>query len=121
MTRPPAGGGRTSGMLGLLFDVHGNLPALEAVLADARDAGVERFALGGDEATFGAWPAETVRRLQELDLAAEVRGNVDRWLVPGQDAEVTGEPALGGVAVARAALGDELVARLGGLPTSATL
>ena len=37
----------------LLYDVHGNLAALEAVLADARGAGVERFVLGGDYALFG--------------------------------------------------------------------
>jgi hypothetical protein len=35
-------------MLALLYDVHGNLPALEAVLADAEEAGAERFVLGGD-------------------------------------------------------------------------
>ncbi len=46
--------------LALLYDVHGNLPALEAVLEDAGGAGAERFLLGGDYALFGAWPAETV-------------------------------------------------------------
>ena len=41
-------------VLALLYDIHGNLPALEAVLADADDAG--EFLLGGDYATAGAWP-----------------------------------------------------------------
>ena len=44
----------------LLYDIHGNLPALEAVLADADDAG--EFLLGGDYATAGPWPRETVQR-----------------------------------------------------------
>ena len=51
-------------MLALLYDVHGNLPALEAVLADCP---AERFLLGGDYAVAGAWPRETVARLEELD------------------------------------------------------
>ena len=63
-------------MLALLYDVHGNLPALEAVLADCP---AEQFVLGGDYASFGAWPVETVERLRELD-AEWIRGNVDRWL-----------------------------------------
>ncbi len=41
-------------MLGLLYDVHGNLPALEAVLDDASD--VDTWLLGGDYTLFGAWP-----------------------------------------------------------------
>ena len=37
-------------MLALLYDVHGNLPALEAVLEDAEGVGADRFLLGGDYA-----------------------------------------------------------------------
>jgi hypothetical protein len=69
-------------VLGLLYDTHGNLPALEAVLEDCP---ADRFLLGGDYASFGAWPVETVERLRELD-AEWIRGNVDRWLVDAQDA-----------------------------------
>ena len=54
-------------MIALLYDVHGNLPALEAVLEDAEGAGADRYLLGGDYAAFGAWPAETVGRLKALD------------------------------------------------------
>ena len=35
-------------MLGILYDIHGNLDALNAVLADADDASVDRWLLGGD-------------------------------------------------------------------------
>jgi predicted phosphodiesterase len=63
----------------ILYDVHGNLPALEAVVADARAAGAERFVLGGDYALFGPFPAETVAALRGLGEAAWIRGNVDRW------------------------------------------
>ena len=47
----------------LLYDIHGNLPALEAVVADARAAGAKQFVLGGDYALAGALPQETVKRL----------------------------------------------------------
>ena len=98
-------------MLALLYDIHGNLPALEAVLADADDAG--EFLLGGDYATAGAWPRETVERLRELEGATWIRGNADRWLADRHDA-----PAPIDEIAARTAelLGDELVAELAGLP-----
>jgi len=100
-------------MLGLLYDVHGNLPALEAVLEDARGAGVGRFVVGGDVALFGAWPAETVARLRDLADASWLRGNGERWLVDGSDRP----PALGEAARACAdALGDDLVSELAALP-----
>jgi diadenosine tetraphosphatase ApaH/serine/threonine PP2A family protein phosphatase len=58
--------------------VHGNLPALEAVLADAADC--ELIVFGGDVA-YGPMPAETLDRLQALgDRARFVRGNADRLL-----------------------------------------
>ena len=65
--------------------MHGNLPALEAVTADARAAGAESFLLGGDYVVFGARPRETVARLRELDAVA-IRGNTDRWLEDASDA-----------------------------------
>jgi diadenosine tetraphosphatase ApaH/serine/threonine PP2A family protein phosphatase len=105
-------------MLALLFDTHGNLPALEAVLGDAQAAGASRYLLGGDYAVFGGWPAETVARLRELPDATWIRGNVDRWAAtepPG------GEPADSGIASARALMDAEVVAELGALPQSADL
>ena len=40
-------------MLGLLYDVHGNLPALEAVLEDAASVRIDAWLLGGDYALEG--------------------------------------------------------------------
>lgn len=99
---------------GLLYDVHGNLPALEAVLADAE--GIDDWVLGGDYASFGAWPAEVVDRLGELERAVWIRGNWDRW----QAGEMEAFPGLrdlaDGLAAVRDALGPERVERLGALP-----
>ncbi len=101
-------------MEALLYDVHGNLPALEAVLADAPPA---RYVLGGDYALFGGWPLETVERLQELPDALWIRGNGERWTANPQDAPEN--PVVpGAIEFARAALGEQLVGDLGALPTS---
>ncbi len=67
-------------MLGLLYDIHGNLPALEAVLADAEAEGVNRWLLGGDYGTPSPWPLETLERLRQLREATWIRGNGERWL-----------------------------------------
>jgi diadenosine tetraphosphatase ApaH/serine/threonine PP2A family protein phosphatase len=100
-------------VLGLLYDVHGNLPALEAVLDDCP---AERFLLGGDYATFGAWPRETIARLRELD-AEWIRGNVDRWLVDAPDAPDAMLPL---IERSREMIGAELCRELAALPASTT-
>jgi diadenosine tetraphosphatase ApaH/serine/threonine PP2A family protein phosphatase len=101
-------------VLGLLYDVHGNLPALEAVLADAEAVGVDRWLLGGDYALFGAWPAETVARLRGLD-AGWIRGNGERWTASPEDAP---EAVHGAIERNRELLGEALVAELAALPES---
>ncbi|HEY1277893.1 MAG TPA: metallophosphoesterase family protein [Thermoleophilaceae bacterium] len=104
-------------MLALLYDVHGNLPALEAVLADAQAAGAGRYLLGGDYAAFGAWPSETIARLRELD-ADWIRGNVDRWTA-GDDHDLL-DPMRPAIARCRELLGDDLATELGALPETLT-
>lgn len=59
-----------------LCDVHGNLPALEAVLAEVASLAVERIVSGGD-VVAGPFPHECLQRLLKLD-AVFVRGNADR-------------------------------------------
>ena len=100
----------------LLYDVHGNLPALEAVLEDVESAGgVSGYLLGGDYAMFGPWPRETVERLRELEPAQWIRGNVDRWTANPADAPDDPVPQ-SAIAACREALGDGLVAELAALP-----
>jgi diadenosine tetraphosphatase ApaH/serine/threonine PP2A family protein phosphatase len=57
-----------------LYDVHGNIHALEAVLGEAADADVVLF--GGDLAS-GPFPRETIDRARELSNAEFVLGNAD--------------------------------------------
>ena len=98
-------------MLALLYDVHGNLPALEAVLDDCP---ADRFLLGGDHVGFGAWPRETAERLRQLD-AEWIRGNVDRWLVDAPDAP---EAMRDVIERSRELAGKELCDELAALPES---
>jgi len=65
-------------------DVHGNLVALEAVLADATGAGAEECWIVGDLVAHGPQPAATIRRLMDLSDARIVRGNTDRYVLTGE-------------------------------------
>jgi len=61
-----------------VYDIHGNLPALEAVLEDIRLAKVDRILVGGDVLP-GPMPRETIECLLNLDLPAQfIHGNGDR-------------------------------------------
>ncbi|HET6447819.1 MAG TPA: metallophosphoesterase family protein [Conexibacter sp.] len=105
--------------LALLYDVHGNLAALEAVLDDAAAAGATRFLLGGDYALFGAWPVETVARLEALRGATWIRGNGERWTADPAQAPL--EPVRDAAHACAHALGVETVARLAALPPEAVV
>jgi diadenosine tetraphosphatase ApaH/serine/threonine PP2A family protein phosphatase len=67
-------------VLALLYDIHGNLIALEEVLRDADAAGAESYLLGGDFGSWSPWPLETVERLRALPSSTWIRGNGERWL-----------------------------------------
>jgi putative phosphoesterase len=66
-----------------LYDVHGNLPALEAVLAEVpEDAAI----VSGGDVFSGPMPAETLARLRDLGPRVHfVRGNADRDLGPYEE------------------------------------
>ena len=94
-----------------LYDIHGNLPALDAVLAEVpADATI---VVGGDVCAGGEQPSETLARLRELgDRVRWVRGNADRELYPGEGGLVP-EPL---VEETRGRLSEEGIAFLHGLP-----
>jgi predicted phosphodiesterase len=61
-----------------IYDIHANLPALEAVLADIRRARAERIVVGGDVLP-GPMPRDTMRCLLNLDIPVRfIHGNGDR-------------------------------------------
>jgi predicted phosphodiesterase len=106
--------------LALVYDVHGNLPALTAVVEDAREAGIDGFVLGGDYALFGAWPERTVVELRSLPNATWIRGNGERWTAdPGEAPD--NEVVQGAIAACREALGGPTVAELAALDEQAVI
>jgi predicted phosphodiesterase len=108
--------------IALLYDVHGNLLALNAVLEDAEAAGVDSYLLGGDYAAFGPWPRDTVERLQLLPCALWIRGNGERWLIDGAGPARNGhELVQNALRTANDALGASLVTKLYALPERAEL
>lgn len=67
-------------MIAVLADVHGNLSALEAVLADLLRFDVEEVLCLGDVANLGPRPSATLKRIQALDPLT-VMGNTDAYLL----------------------------------------
>jgi putative phosphoesterase len=73
-----------------LYDVHGNLRALEAVLAEVPEDAT--IVVGGDVCAGGEQPGETLERLRALgDRVVWIRGNADRELHPGEEGVVSAE------------------------------
>jgi predicted phosphodiesterase len=65
-----------------LCDIHGNLPALDVVLATLETEGVDTIVCGGDVAS-GPFPVEVFDRLTNLGNVLFVRGNADRFVLEG--------------------------------------
>lgn len=80
-----------------LYDIHGNLPALEAVLAEVRQLQVDQIVVGGDVVP-GPMPRGALDRLLELNLPVHfIRGNGDREVLAalaGEDLGPLPEPVL---------------------------
>ena len=70
-----------------LYDLHGNLPALEAVLEEVQAAEVDAVVCGGD-VVWGPQPAETLHRIEET-ATHFVRGNADRHVAECEASEPT--------------------------------
>ena len=67
-------------LVAALYDIHGNLPALEAVLTEVREAGADTILVGGDVAP-GPMPRRTLELLLSLpETVRFLRGNADRVL-----------------------------------------
>jgi putative phosphoesterase len=101
----------------VVSDIHGNLHALEAVLADARGAGSDMLLVAGDLVHQGPRPAETLDLLRSLDgdglgPVRMIRGNTDRHLLE----DTVPEQRRAAVEWTREQLGAERLGWLAGLP-----
>ena len=77
----------------VLSDVHANIDALDAVLADAVRHGDLRVLMLGDLVGYGAAPNAVIERFMGLSVAAAIRGNHDRAACGLDDAESFNEVA----------------------------
>lgn len=85
--------------IGVVSDVHGNRHALDAVVADARAQGVDRWWALGDLVAIGPDPVPTLELLANLPDVLVTRGNTERYVLTGdrpppRPAEVMANPAL---------------------------
>ena len=102
--------------VGLVSDVHGNLPALETVLGEMPP--VDRLLCAGDVVGYNPWPGECVDRLRERSVPT-VAGNHDRAVFT--DRLRMNHMANAGVEYTRENLSDEQRAWLRGLPVERTV
>jgi predicted phosphodiesterase len=101
--------------LAVLTDIHGNLPALEAVIADAEAQGCTQFANLGDSLSGPLWPAETADLLIARDWPT-IAGNHERQLLTFDRARMGVSDAF-----ARQALNDGHLQWLASLPPTLDL
>jgi putative phosphoesterase len=111
--------------IAVVSDIHGNLTAFDAVLADLRDAAPDLVFHGGDLADAGSMPVEVVDRIRGLGWAG-VLGNTDDMLATPQSLEdfAAGLPQLQAIWAAaremaawtRDRLGEDRLAWLRALP-----
>jgi len=67
-------------VLAVISDIHGNLPALQAVLADIANRAVDRVINLGDHLSGPLWPSETARFLRKQRDWVHILGNHDKNL-----------------------------------------
>jgi predicted phosphodiesterase len=67
--------------LGLISDIHGNRHALEAVIADAADRGVDRWWVLGDLVAIGPEPVRVLELITELPDVQVLKGNTERYVL----------------------------------------
>lgn len=78
--------------IGVITDIHNNLPALNAVLARLDDC--DAILCCGDIIGIGPHPEETVQRLMQLPNLIAVRGNHDRYLLEGMPSSVPNDEGM---------------------------
>ena len=100
--------------IAVISDVHGNLPALRAVLADIAARGCDALVNLGDLVSGALWPAETMALLMDTP-ALTIRGNHERQLLEPLERMGASDR------VAHAALGQDQLAWIAALPAQARL
>ncbi|HKF44049.1 MAG TPA: metallophosphoesterase family protein [Thermoanaerobaculia bacterium] len=107
-----------------LYDIHGNLPALEAVLGEVREAEVDQIVIGGDVLP-GPMVRETLGRLFGLDIAVlPIQGNCEVAVLAeleGRDLEPMPDSARAAIRWSAEVIGPHGVERISTWPKTRTL
>lgn len=69
--------------IAVMSDIHGNLPALEAVYEDLKARGADQVVVLGDLSLKGPYPKACLERIEAIRPTAIIQGNTDQWLVEG--------------------------------------
>lgn len=64
----------------IVSDIHGNLPALNAILEDAEKSNIDSFIFAGDYCLSNPYPDECIFRIRNLDNKYIIRGNEEKYL-----------------------------------------
>jgi len=106
--------------VGVVSDIHGNLPALEAVIAALRKEKVDRIVSCGDLVGYGPWPREVISRVRELGVTG-VQGNHDAAVCGVLPADHFTAAARRAIDWIRDLLGRDELEYLAGLPQTRTV
>ena len=104
----------------ILGDIHANRAALDAVLADAAEQAIDRYACVGDIVGYNADPSYCLQKIRPLVGRDVVRGNHDHYCM-GQTLLTGVNPAAAVIHKTRAMLSDEERAYLASLPLTRTI
>jgi predicted phosphodiesterase len=104
----------------VLSDIHGNLPALDAVLAACREQRVDRYVSAGDSVGYGPHPGQCIDRLREIDAIA-VAGNHEMYVLGQLEPDRFSARAERSLAWTQQVLGSERTEYLSGLPPRAAI
>ena len=109
----------TYSLMAVFSDVHSNLEALEAVLADMETRGARRFFCLGDIVGYGADPDACLERVRALGCPV-IKGNHDAAAAIDKDNKRMNTPAQAGIDFSRKRLSPEQRKWLGNLPLALT-
>lgn len=106
-------------LIGIISDIHGNLPALNAVLAALVADGVDRIVCCGDLVGYGPWPGEVIACMREADIIS-VQGNHDAATAEALPRDWFDHDTGSVIEWTRAIIPGAMVAYLKGLPQTVT-
>jgi predicted phosphodiesterase len=100
----------------IISDIHGNLPALQAVIADIEQQGIQERVCLGDIVGYGAQPSECIELLLAKNFQVLIQGNHDAYVAAEEDPEGPSEEVKQTIRWTRRVLSAEQRAWLGSLP-----